>query len=87
MFLHYAHIMITKFGDNIFVKRSIPTVCFAHLGINPLTYEFFLIQKKIPQAGFEPGTPTTNPEHTQALDRLAMAPLHWRILSQNSITI
>ena len=26
--------------------------------------------------GFEPGTPTTNPEHTRALDRSAMAPLN-----------
>ena len=32
-------------------------------------------EKKHPQAGFEPGTPTTNPEHAHALNRSAMAPL------------
>ena len=37
---------------------------------------FFLLRKKCPQAGFEPRTPTTNLEHTHALDRLAMASLH-----------
>ena len=37
--------------------------------------KFFLIQKKHPWAGFEPGSPIINPEHTHALDRLAMAPL------------
>ena len=30
---------------------------------------------KRPQAGIEPGTLTTNPEHTHILDRSAMAPL------------
>ena len=36
--------------------------------------EFFLFRKKSLQAGFKPGTPITNPERTQALDRSAMAP-------------
>ena len=31
------------------------------------------IQEKTSQAGFEHRTPTTNPKHTHALDRLAMA--------------
>ena len=35
--------------------------------------EFFHIQKNVPQEGLEPGTPTTNPESTHALDRSAMA--------------
>ena len=30
----------TQYCDNIFVKRSIPTVCFAHTGINPSTKIF-----------------------------------------------
>ena len=33
---------------------------------------FFLFTKKRPQAGFEPRTSTTNPEHTHALDRSAI---------------
>ena len=28
---------LETYRDNIFMKRIIPTVCFAHLGINPLT--------------------------------------------------
>ena len=35
----------------------------------------FSYSEKSPQAGFEPGTPTTNPEHKNALGRSAMAPL------------
>ena len=35
----------------------------------------FLFRKKRPWAGFNFGTPTTNPDHTLALDCLAMAPL------------
>ena len=30
-------IELETYCDNIFMKRTIPTVCFAHLGINPLT--------------------------------------------------
>ena len=30
--------------DNIFVKRSIPTVCFPHTGINPLTLHDLLMR-------------------------------------------
>ena len=28
-----------NYCDNLFVKRSIPTVCFAHMGINPRGYK------------------------------------------------
>ena len=34
--------------------------------------------KKRPKAGFLPRTPTTNPEHSHALDRSAMVPRYWR---------
>ena len=40
----------------------------------PEKWIFFLFRKKHPHVGFEPWIPTTNPEHTHALDRLAMAP-------------
>ena len=36
---------------------------------------FSYSEKKHPQAGFEPRTPTTNLEHTHALDCSAMAPM------------
>ena len=38
--------------------------------VDKMTVTKFAIQPD----GFEPGTPTTNLEHTLALDRLAMAP-------------
>ena len=36
---------VTKYCDNIFVKRSIPTVCFADMAINPLLWDALLIQR------------------------------------------
>ena len=39
--------------------------------------KFFLFREKRSQAGFEPRTLTTKPEHTHALDRSAMAPIVW----------
>ena len=35
----------SKYCDNIFVKRSIPTVCFVHIGIKPSTWGPLLIRR------------------------------------------
>ena len=48
---------------------------------------FSYSEEKHPQAGFEPGTPTTNPEHTHALDHSAMAPLFLCVNSINDMVI
>ena len=36
--------ILKMYHDNVFLKRSITTVCFAHMGINPLTWDTLLIQ-------------------------------------------
>ena len=41
--------------------------------------QFFLFRKKHPQAGFEPGTPTTNLEIIDALDRPTINPIVLKI--------
>ena len=48
---------------------------------------FFLFRKKCPQAGFELGTPTTNPDHFNALDRSAKAQLFYYPLSGRHDTL
>ena len=45
----------------------------------PEKWFFSYSEKKHHQAGFEPGTPTMNPEHTHALDHSAMAPPYFPI--------
>ena len=34
---------VNLYHDNLFMKISIPTVCFAHMGINPSTWDTLLI--------------------------------------------
>ena len=46
---------------------------------------FFLFRKKHLEVGFGPGTLTTNPEYTRALDHSAMAPLHSETLQFSNL--
>ena len=50
------------------------TTCLSRqYDLNSRKTNFFLFRKKCPQAGFEPGTPTINPEHIHPLDCSATA--------------
>ena len=40
----FSKSVICIYHDNIFVKRSIPTVYFAHMGINPLAWHALLMR-------------------------------------------
>ena len=71
--------------NKILYYRSLPSVtfittCWSRQNdfnlVNHPTLEkqfLFYFRKKRPQTGFEPSTPTMNPELTHALDRSAMA--------------
>ena len=37
-------IVVSYYCDNLFLKQSVPTVCFTHMGISPLQWDALLIQ-------------------------------------------
>ena len=57
----------------MFVLMIVPTSLGCIITMHVGAYNFSYSEKKHPQAGFEPGTLTTNPEHTHALDRVSTA--------------